>query len=142
MAPMTSTSPAQLLRGSVLLFLFLFAFPAFAVWFVGHCERSLDEDFLEQLTPRIAADASLSESDRAGAIAYYRAHTPSVICASDGPENGLLRAQLGGECGTFDRFRWARGVGIFAIVLGLLASFVTVAGASISALHPPSQYAA
>lgn len=122
-------TPAQVVRSSLVSFVFLFALPSFAVWFAGYGVRSMDEDFLERVLPAIRADSSIPAEELSGTIAFFREAVPSRVCGSTEPAYAVLRQRLGDGCGDYTQFRFMRRAAWAVNGLGLLAVLVAIAAA-------------
>lgn len=135
-----SVTPAQVVRSSLLSFLFLFALPVFSLWFGDYGVRSMDDAFLAEVIPAIERDASIPADQRPEVVAFYRMAVPSRVCASDSADIADLRAQLGSACTDYAQFRWMRVAALSAVGLGVLGVLVAIVGALAARRSRATQY--
>lgn len=127
-------------RSVLLPALLLFVVPAFGSWFAGHATRSVDEEILENVRPQIAADAQLSNEEKAAMTAFYENVPPSVACLSDDPELSGYRDNVGSTCSDYEQFAWARFTSGVAILVGILGVVIAIGSAAVAFRSRKAQY--
>ncbi|HEX5660230.1 MAG TPA: M48 family metallopeptidase [Polyangiales bacterium] len=130
----------SLFRAYALPVLWMFAVPAFALWFAGHAQRQEDGRFLELVEAQLNDDGALAPEERAGALRFYREHVPSVACLSADPESADYRESLGELCSDMQQFQGLRWVALASIALGLGSALFALGCALTSLLSRPAQY--
>lgn len=123
------------LRAYAFPVVWLFALPAFALWFAGHAMERFDARFMAVVEPQIQRATDLDAEQKRSALEYYRALPPSMACLDTKPELADYRESLGEACSDVRQYGWIRdlsrgslGLGAASVVFALLcaaASFVS-----------------
>jgi len=110
--------------------LWLFALPAFSLWFGQHVTASYDADIAASMLGGL--DASAGAQVQEGARAWLAQNPPSSLCASSDPTTAAVREQLSEVCGDYLQFRMIRLAAGFSLGLGGVTVLV-VAGCTLLA---------
>jgi hypothetical protein len=128
------------LRAYALPAIWLFALPAFALWFSGHAMGRFDQQFLEFVEPQIEKAADLSAEQKQNALAYYRALPASLVCISVDPELSDYRESLGESCSDAKQYGWIRDLSLASLWLGGGSVLFMILCAAASFVSRQGQY--
>jgi Zn-dependent protease with chaperone function len=131
---------ASVLRTYVVPALWLFALPAFSMWFSSYASERSDREVLAAIETNIQQSGELDRAEKESSLAFFRSVPATTACMSDTTELAGYREMLGDGCSDLKQFVWMGWLSLAALALGGVATVVALLSVAFAAVSRGAQY--